>query len=293
MEMYANLHTHSIHSDGPYTPEEIVKVAKEEGYKAVAVTDHDSATAFPELKEACHKYGMDYIFGVEFCVLDPDDYHIVGFDFAPEYPPMKQYLADMGKRQTDNTRQCFNEAVALGNIKGITWEEILEDNKGVQNFYNNHVFRSMLKRGLVKQEEYRAWFDKNFKSQRFKYPPKINFKPLREVVKLIKEAGGIALVAHPHGKLDEIDFFIECGIEGIEVFHPQLDEAERERAYKIAIEKKLYISGGSDHSGLCGGFYNSYPKGTDIRTVRHYIEPLSAGTTENHFWEIKNRKLNR
>jgi len=293
MEMYANLHTHSTHSDGPYTPAEIVRVAKEEGYKAVAVTDHDSATGFSELKEACEKEGLEYIFGVEFCVTDPDDYHIVGFDFDPEYPPMKQYLADMGKRQTDNTMQCFNEAVALGNIKGITWEDVLEDNPGVQNFYNNHVFRSLLKRGLVKEGEYRAWFTQNFEFKRDKYPPKIDFKPLKEIVKLIKAAGGIALVAHPRGKLDDIDFFMECGIEGIEVFHPDLGKAEQERAHKIALEKNLYISGGSDHCGLCGGFYNSYPEGTDITKVRHYIEPLSAGTTEKYFWEIKNRKINR
>ena len=53
MNLYANLHTHSTHSDGVFTPEEMVKVAKREGYKAVAITDHDTATAYPYLKAAC------------------------------------------------------------------------------------------------------------------------------------------------------------------------------------------------------------------------------------------------
>ena len=53
MKLYANLHTHSTHSDGKYSPAEMVKVAKDEGYKALAITDHDTATAFPFLKEEC------------------------------------------------------------------------------------------------------------------------------------------------------------------------------------------------------------------------------------------------
>ena len=50
MKIYANLHTHSTHSDGVYTPAELVKIAKDEGYGAIAITDHDTATAYPELK---------------------------------------------------------------------------------------------------------------------------------------------------------------------------------------------------------------------------------------------------
>ena len=57
MKIYANLHTHSTHSDGPYSPTEIVKVAKAEGYRAVAITDHDTASAYPELKKACEGEG--------------------------------------------------------------------------------------------------------------------------------------------------------------------------------------------------------------------------------------------
>lgn len=128
-KMYANLHTHSTHSDGVYTPAELVKIAKAEGYKAIAISDHDTATAFPELKEACEKKGLECNFAVEFSVAKPKSYHIVAFDFDPEYPPMKEYLAAMGERQTDNTRHCFEEAVEKGSITGITWEEELKQSE--------------------------------------------------------------------------------------------------------------------------------------------------------------------
>ena len=53
MKMYANLHTHSTHSDGKFTPTQLVEIAKQEGYNAIALTDHDTVTGYPELQKAC------------------------------------------------------------------------------------------------------------------------------------------------------------------------------------------------------------------------------------------------
>ena len=66
MKLYANLHNHTTHSDGIFTPTELVKVAKEEGYKAVVATDHDTVTAYDEMKAACAAEGLETIFGCEF-----------------------------------------------------------------------------------------------------------------------------------------------------------------------------------------------------------------------------------
>ncbi len=293
MELYANLHTHSTHSDGTYSPQEIARRAKDEGYGAIAITDHDTATAFPELKEACDELGIECIFGVEFSVKVPKDYHIVAFNFDPEFPPMKEYLKNMGARQTDNTKHCFDEAVEKGDIVGITWEEVLEFNKGIIWLCNDHVWRAMLSKRLVKQEDYNAWFDKNFLYQRSKYPPSYDFLPLDRLVALIKAAGGFAICAHPHEQLDDIDYLMSVGIEGIEIWHGSLTEEERERAHKMALEKNLFISGGSDHRGLLGGMYDTFPTEEEMKNSIYYIEPHSLGTTREYFEEIKAHKLNR
>ena len=292
-EIYANLHLHSTHSDGALTPEELVMVAKEEGYKAIAITDHDTATGFPEMKAACEREGMEYLFGVEFSTLVPADYHIVGFSFDPEYPEMKQYLADMGERQTDNTKKCFELAVSKGDIEGITWEEVMAYNKDVMWICNNHVFRAMKAKGLIDDSQYIEWFIKNFREQRSLFPPIVDFKPAHEIIKLIKDAGGFAVIAHPDKNLDDMDYLIESGLEGIEVIHPSLNYEIKERAYKIAMERNLFISGGTDHSGYCSGFYSSCPEGMDIRYFRKYLEPRSIGVEERFFRELKDRKLYR
>lgn len=294
MTPYANLHLHSTHSDGMYSPTELVAIAKAEGYRAIAITDHDSASAYPELVSACAQVGMECIFAVEFTVVEPYSFHIVGFGFDPEYPPMKQYLVDMAIRQTDNTKKCFDEAVGSGNISGITWEEVLEYNKGIPWLCNNHVFRAMKSRNLVEQSMYMAWFFRNFKGQRQKYKPICNYKSLPELVDLIMSAGGFAVCAHPvTRKLDKIDLLMECGVEGLEVLHPDLSPEEQQRALQICMDNHLYISGGSDHSGLCGGTYDSFSSDAELKASQHYIEALSVGTYEHNFREIQTRTINR
>ena len=291
MEMYANLHSHSTHSDGVHTPAEMVRVAKEEGFSAIAISDHDAATAYPELKAACEREGMRCIFAVEFSVNRPVPAHIVAFDFDPEYPPMKQYLADMGFRQTDNTKRVFDEGVECGNITGITWEEVLAYNEGIIWLCNNHVFRAMEAKGLVKEDEYMAWYMKNYSRQRGKYPPVRDFMASDKLVSLVREAGGFCVLAHPTDEqMDKIDEYIAIGIEGIEVWHSDLNDEQRARALAIALEHDLYVSGGSDHSGLLGGLYSSYPTEEALKASPHYIPLRSTGVPQGFFEELVARR---
>ncbi len=83
---------------------------------------------------------------------------------------------------------------------------------------------------------------------------------------------------------------IEAGLDGIEVWHPDLSGEERLEAYKTAVEYNLYISGGSDHSGLCGGYYDSFESEAALKNSPLYIKPMSAGTSKEFFDEIKNRE---
>lgn len=299
MKYYANLHTHSTHSDGKYTPAELARIAAKEGYKAAAVTDHDAATGYPEFKAECDKLGIECIFGVEFTGRSKtlkradgrsENFHLTAYHFDPEYPPMKEYLAGMGLRETDQTRVLFERGLEEGLISGITWQEVLDYNKGVIWLCNEHVFRAMKSKGLVTDLDYPNFFRTIFGARRHQVPPAYPFKSAEEVIKLVHDAGGIIFVAHPHNQLQHIDALMELGIEGLEVWHPDLTEEEKEQAYKIGIEKGLYISGGSDHSGLCGGEYDNYE---DPKSTHFWLEPCSVGTTKEFFDEIKNRKINR
>ena len=301
MELYANLHIHSTHSDGGFSPAEVAYICKGEGYKAIAITDHDIATAYPEMKVACDKLGMECIFGAEFSapselLMTPDYYnqleptfHITAYHFDPEYPAMKQYLEDMSIRETEQTHVLFDRGVRLGLIKGIDWDEVLEYNKGIKWICNMHLWRAMLDKGLLTQAD-RPWFWKElFAEHRWEVPPHREFKQEHELIQLILDAGGIPIVAHPHEQLKFMDALIEMGVQGLEVWHGMMTEQEREQAIKMAYEKNLYISGGSDHSGMSDGLTAFRAKANDPA-----YQPINTrGTTKQHYEEIRDRKLNR
>ena len=106
-------------------------------------------------------------------------------------------------------------------------------------------------------------------------------------------AGYECVALNFHMSLDDVDLLIENGIEGIEVLHPDTSAEEQERAIRIALEKDLFVSGGSDHSGLCGGCYSAFPSEEELKRSPWFIPELSAGTAEGFYREIKNRKIDR
>lgn len=292
MKLYANLHTHSIHSDGVYTAAELVRVAKKEGYKAIALTDHDTVSGFSELQSECEKEGMEHIFGAEFTSPSKElhaNFHIVGFHFDPEYAPMKEYLRQLSLTESNQTKVLFNRGVDEGLVTGITWEEVLEYNKEITWLCNEHVFRAMKAKGLKKDVDYYDFFNSVYGPRRGQVPHLYPFLAPEKLIRLIKEAGGFAVLAHPHKQLCYLGMLIEMGLEGVEVWHDLLTDEERKNALMLACENRLYISGGSDHSGMCGGQYVRYEH---PEQSPHYAAPCSLGTTQEFFEEIKNRKFN-
>ncbi|MBQ3865870.1 MAG: PHP domain-containing protein [Clostridia bacterium] len=291
MEFYANLHLHSTHSDGVYTPEELARIAKREGYSAMALTDHDTVTGCELARKACEKEGLEFLFGAEFTVALPHSYHVVGFGFDPEMPEMKEYLRLQCLRETEKNRTVFQWGVEAGTITGVTWEEVVEHNPGVACLFNDHVWRTMLDKGLVKKSEYPAWFETNYRFQRAKVVCTIQRKEAADLVDLIHRAGGVAVLAHPKAK--QLSFaeedLIPAGLDGVEVWHADLSEEERAAALAFARRHGLLTSGGSDHSGLCGGAYENYETEEELRASPFYIPPRSCGAPEEAFRALMRR----
>lgn len=291
-KIYASLHMHSTHSDGEYSPAELVKIAKEEGYRALSVTDHDTVTANEELAIECKKAGLESIFGCEFSTTSTTTglwYHITAFHFDPEHPEMREYLDNLSEKETHQTRVLFHRGVDIGYIKGITWEEVLEYNKGITWLCNNHVFQAMKAKGLITDNEYNDFFKTCYGVHRDEVPPCFEFKSTEEVIELIHRAGGIACVAHPKDRLHTIEQLVKMGIDGIEVWHNTLNGEERKEALSLAQKYDLFVSGGADHEGLLGGCY-SYHK--NPKETCFWAPPRSLGTTEFFYEEIRDRKKN-
>ena len=294
MKVYACLHMHSTHSDGAYTPDELARVGDDEGYRALVLTDHDTVSGTEEMIEACRKRGLECMLGIEFSTVPRErgrHFHITAFHFDPEYPEMKDYLEKLSEKETDQTRLLFERGIDIGYIKGITWEEVLEFNKGITWLCNEHVFRAMKAKGLISDLDYPEFFATCFGKYRSQVPPKYDFMATEDLISLVHRAGGIAFVAHPtesYGSLDDIrHLHAKYGLDGIEVWHGDLSIEERKEALKLARELDLYVSGGPDHSGLLGGEYARYENPED--TI-YYFPPLTLGTTKYFYEEIRDNK---
>lgn len=291
MKQFANLHLHSTHSDGVYTPAELVRVAKNEGYRALSLTDHDTTSGAAEMREECAKAGLDFIFGCEFSApwsARKMNFHIVGYDFDPEYPEMKKYLEERSFCETDQTRVLFERGLAEGLLHDITWDEVLAHNKGVTWLCNNHVFNTMKAKGLATDLDYMNFFRTVYGKRRGEVKPPYEFLQVDKLLRLIRDAGGFAVLAHPHNQLPAVAELAAMGLSGIEVWHKLPTDEERLEALALAKEHKLFISGGSDHEGLCGGYYSTseHPEETEF-----YAPECSLGTQEFFYREIKSRTL--
>ena len=287
MKQYANLHTHSTHSDGAYTPRELVDIARKEGYRALSITDHDTYTGNAEAAEACRAFGMDFLPGIEFSTRSnvlSQWYHMTAFHFDPTYPAMREYLVRLSERETHQTETLFHRGVKEGYIKGITWEEVRAYNAGISWLCNEHVFRAMVAKGLATYLDYPDFFKNVYGKHRAEVPPLHPFMEVEELIPLVHAAGGIICLAHPYSQMKTVPALCEMGLDGIEVFHPDLPIEIRREALEAALTHDLYVSGGSDHSGLCGGQYERY---ADPTATEFYFPPRTLGTTAYFFEELR------
>jgi predicted metal-dependent phosphoesterase TrpH len=286
-KMFANLHLHSTHSDGAYTPQKLVEIGISEGYRALALTDHDTVSGNKEFMEICAQNGLESLFGVEFtCEGLGTDFHIVAFDFDADNEQMHEHLVNLSRAATKRTYDLFNKAQSEGRLLGITWDEVLEFNKGITWLCNEHVFRLLLSKNLIKPEGYWQFMKENF-SYNIPYVSEFKKPTIKETIDLIINAGGIPILAHPGlgDKRPYLDELLDMGIKGFEVHHHANSIDAIDFLLEYAKKRGLYISGGTDHHGMMGG---EYEKGEEGKK-RFWLEPCSMGTTEEYFRQIKNR----
>ena len=288
-KMYGNLHFHSTHSDGVDTPADLIKIAKKEGYKALALTDHDTITGVEDFVKACENEGVEYIKGAEFSAAGNDEYpyfHIVGFDFDIENPLIKEHFEYMSKRTLYRTKWLFDRGVSRGTLTGIAWDEVVEDNPGITFLCVDHVFSTMKKKGIITDAGYTKFVQENFTG---KIPFKNIYedKSVKEIISLINAAGGVAIFAHPgFNGLKYVPEMVEWGLKGIETWHASRSDEEAIETEKIAKKYNLYESGGTDHRGLMGGQYAFYEGKSENP---FYVPPLKHGVSEENFRKIKER----
>ena len=253
MQKY-DLHTHSYYSDGLYSPKILANYAKNAGLSGISLSDHNNVDGLDEFKKYCEKNDLEFIPGVEIQGLGSE---VLGYFFNYKDEALLSFL-EYQKKQTRKFTKKKLEGIKDFNID-ISFDDVLEVAK--KDYISpTHIAEVMLSKGYVKsaQEAYDNYL-KEIKVRLEEPPPR-----LKKVVKVILDAGGVAVLPHPwylYGNYFDLESLViklvKYGLKGIETIGYIPEELKvfknKDRIKeieKIADRYGLIKSGGSDFHGL-------------------------------------------
>jgi 3',5'-nucleoside bisphosphate phosphatase len=240
-----DLHIHTNHSDGYYSPGQIVLKAKKAGLDVISITDHDNLNGIPEAVEAAKELGVEVIPGVEISSdLGDREVHILAYFVEQNNQELERYLLFFREERIKRAERIVKKLNSLG--LSISLNDVLDisQNSAVGR---PHIAQVMLEKKLV--STYYEAFNKYIGNGCPAYEKKVHISP-QSAFKIISDAGGLSFIAHP-GYMPEsmLKDLIEAGVDGIEVVHPSHSN-QQVRFYKgIVNEYFLLESGGSDFHG--------------------------------------------
>ena len=264
-----DLHLHTYYSDGVLSPEEVTDRWASEGYKLIAVTDHDGIDGSVIALDYAADKDITVVSGIEFDSVDSlgRDLHILGYGFDPECPELTEALDNILLERAARNEAMLAELNKMG--YSMTLDDIIEVNEG--RFIGKPTFATvMVRKGYLSSNQ--EAFNTVFREPSMR---RIRKKTLssEEVVDLIHKAGGLAVFAHPMEQrhLDEpynqfrerliviLERMREYGIDGIECWHPSADDGQAEALRAYAVRHDLIVTKGSDfHSDYLNRDFSRY-----------------------------------
>lgn len=247
-----DLHTHSLASDGTDSPGELINKAHASGITVLGLMDHDTVAGWDEATMYLRP-GMSLVLGSEIScqTLDGISVHMLGMLFDRDNSALSEVLATT----RDNRLTRMNRIVARLNEAGyeISIEDVLAQLAPGATLGRPHLADALIAKKLVtsRDEAFAELLHNNSKYYISHY------SPTPEVaIKLIKQAGGVAVIAHPlaslRGRTINIESFksmVEAGLDGIEISHRDQSEDERELLREVVARYGIIATGSSDYHG--------------------------------------------
>jgi len=262
--MASDLHMHTTFSDGRYTPEEVVNMAKEAGLHYIAITDHDTVDGIAALYEKglypCKS--IHIIPGIEFSAHHPIyEIHILGYNIDIYYGELVERLNDVRDARWTRFAEMVEKIQSLG--YQITEADVMKVAGSSKSISRSHIARVLVKKGYF--ETVRQAFDEILAKGRPAYVPHYRLS-IEEITELIRSAGGTPVLAHPKliGDEELVRKLAASGMfDGLEVFYPRNDAEDTKRYLALAEQYGLMVSGGSDFHG----FPTRYPQELGVFTI--------------------------
>lgn len=247
-----DLHTHSTQSDGSLSPGELIRLAKEMGISALALTDHDTVAGLSEAEGAAAAAGIRFIDGIELNIFYlPGEFHMLGLGIKNwRGSALEETLREL---QRDRTRRNHAILDAMGRDGVEAAYSELEEIAGGAIIGRPHFARLLVEKKIVKNTE--QAFQRYLKRGMPWYAPRRGLSA-GEAAALIHGAGGLAFIAHPMSLYlgwkalpQRLQVYRDQGVDGIEAWHSNSPYRECVRLQEIAFSLGMRVSAGSDFHG--------------------------------------------
>lgn len=266
---FADLHLHTLFSDGTFTPEELVLHAQKNGLSCIALTDHDTVEGCERAARAAAAVKMDFIPGAELTAEHKDtEVHIIGYFLDTQNATLLERIAQF---QTERQGRIHEMVAALNKVGIPLRAEAVFALANCRSPGRPHVARAMVKEKLVSNLD--EAFERYLKKNRPAWVPKTKMSAL-ESIALIHQAGGLAVMAHPglNHNDDIIPDLVLAGLDGMECFHTKHSTAMSEHYLQMADHFHLLVTGGSD----CHGYSKNRPLIGTVRLPYEHVEMMRA-----------------
>ncbi len=250
MDKFIDLHTHSVKSDGSMEPAEVVRLAKENGLAAIALSDHDNIDGVAEAMAEGERIGVEVVPAIELSAVAKTETHILGY-----------YIDITNKTLLDTLERVRlvrdrRQEETCGKLRELGFDVTMDEARelaGSTVLCRAHFARLMTNKGYV--ESPKEAFNLYLSNGKPAYSS-IQALTDKEAVALIRDAGGLSFVAHlnqTHLTDDELRVFLSGlkagGLDGVEGYYTEYTDDMHTRYTALAKELDLLVSGGTDFHG--------------------------------------------
>lgn len=242
----ADLHIHTIASDGAFSVREVLQQAQKLNLAAIGITDHDSVEALPEAIALSSRYGIEIVPGVEISIdLDINEIHLLGYYVDYQDRDFLTKLAVLRKARWERAEIMVQKLEKIG--FPLDMEKLLPGQMS-GSIGRLHIAQALFKSGYV--DNLGEAFQKYIGNKGPAYAPKLKLGK-EEALDMILHLGGVPVLAHP-GNLkrdDLIPELVDLGLAGLEVYYPTHSKFETNHYRELANYYGLLVTGGSDCHG--------------------------------------------
>lgn len=244
-----DLHLHTTASDGRLAPVELVQAAAAAGVTVLAVTDHDTTDAVGEVRRLAAEHGIEAISGIEITAVENGrDVHVLGYFLDPADAGLAEFLSVQRENRIARVEAIGARLAALGMPIDIAALVADARQHGSRSIGRPQVARALVAAGYA--ADTREAFDRWLGDGGAAFVPRTGCG-VETVIGVIHRAGGLASLAHPgRTAIDaRIPALAAGGLDAIEVYHTDHDEALVDRYRRLAGDLSLLVTGGSDFHG--------------------------------------------